>query len=149
MEFKHIFSGCWPLSGLSLYSDSVYDFYGQVHSWGEESVQFGAFRITSLLFADDVVLLLSFDYDLQHAPGWFIGECEVARMRVSSSKSMVLCWKSRNCFLWSQPLPQVKRFKYIWVLFTSGGKIKHEVNTWTGVASAKMWVLYQTILVKR
>ena len=36
-------------------------------SRGEEGLQFGVLRISSLLFADDVVLLASSDCDLQHS----------------------------------------------------------------------------------
>ncbi len=42
-------------------------------SWGEESVQFGELRITSLLFVDDVILLASSHYDLHRTLGWFSG----------------------------------------------------------------------------
>jgi len=43
-----------------------------------------------------VVLLATSDRDLQHALGQFAAECEVVRMRVSTSKSeaMVLCQKT-------------------------------------------------------
>jgi len=47
--------------------------------------EFGDLRISSLLFADNVVLLAT--SDLQHAPGQFAAECEVVGMRVSTSKS--------------------------------------------------------------
>ena len=43
---------------------------------------FWALRITSLLFADDVVLLASSDHDLQHAPGRFVSECGAVGIRV-------------------------------------------------------------------
>ena len=48
-------------------------------SWGEEGVWFGNLRVTSLLFADDVVLLASLER--------FTAECEAAGMKVSSSRS--------------------------------------------------------------
>jgi len=51
-------------------------------SRGEEGVWFGNFRVTSLLSADDVVLLASSGHDLQ-----FTAECEAAGMKVSSSRS--------------------------------------------------------------
>lgn len=38
----------------------------------------GGLRITSLLFADDVVLFISSSYDLQLALGWFATEFEVS-----------------------------------------------------------------------
>ncbi|KAK3511772.1 hypothetical protein QTP70_021807 [Hemibagrus guttatus] len=70
-------------------------------SQGLERVQFGDHRISSLIFADDVVLLASSGLDLQHALGRFAAECEVAGMRVSTSKSeaMVLDRKKVACTL--------------------------------------------------
>ncbi|KAI3377251.1 hypothetical protein L3Q82_009155 [Scortum barcoo] len=65
----------------------------------ECGVQFGNHRISSLLFADDIVLLASSNQDLQHVLGRFAAECEVAGMRISTSKSeaMVLDRKRVVC----------------------------------------------------
>ncbi|KAK0135127.1 hypothetical protein N1851_029060 [Merluccius polli] len=130
------------------------------------SVRFGDLKIATLLFADDVVLLDSSDRDLQHfvlwtwrrlttvspppALGRFAAECEVVGMKVSTSKSeaMVLCWKTVECSLrvGSELLPQVKEFQYLGVLFTSEGKMEHEMDRRIGAASAVMWVLYQNVV---
>ncbi|KAK3535803.1 hypothetical protein QTP70_021119 [Hemibagrus guttatus] len=94
-------------------------------SQGLEGVQFGDHRISSLLFAD-VVLLAPSSQDLQHTLGRFAAECEVAGMRVSTSKSeaMVLNWKKVDCTLQvgGTFLPLVEEFKYLGVLFTSEGR---------------------------
>ncbi|KAI3377230.1 hypothetical protein L3Q82_009142 [Scortum barcoo] len=58
-------------------------------SQGPEGVRFGNHRISSLLFADDVVLLASSSQDLQHVLERFAAECEAAGMRISTSKSSV------------------------------------------------------------
>jgi len=72
------------------------------HSLEEEGVWFGNIRSESLLFADDVVPLASSSHDCQCALVWFAAECEVAKMKVSSSKSkaMVLNWKKLGCSHW-------------------------------------------------
>jgi len=51
-------------------------------------------KVIFLLFVDEVVLLASSSYDLQHTLEQFVAECE-ARMKVSSSKSeaVILNWK--------------------------------------------------------
>ncbi|KAK3547628.1 hypothetical protein QTP86_026269 [Hemibagrus guttatus] len=89
-----------------------------------EGVRFEDHRISSLIFADDVVLLASSSLDLQHALGRFAAKCEAAGMRVSTSKSeaMVLDRKKVACTLQvgGEFLPQVEEFKYLGVLFTSG-----------------------------
>ncbi len=68
-------------------------------SHGEECVWFRNFRAASLLFAHDVVLLVSSSCDLQQTLEQFAVECEVVRMRDSTSKSetMVLCRKMADC----------------------------------------------------
>uniref|UniRef100_A0A671UP04 Reverse transcriptase domain-containing protein n=1 Tax=Sparus aurata TaxID=8175 RepID=A0A671UP04_SPAAU len=53
-------------------------------SHGPEGIWFGSQWISSLLFADDVVLLTPSSRDLQHALGRFAAECEAAEMRISS-----------------------------------------------------------------
>ena len=67
-------------------------------SQAAEGVGFNGLRISSLLFADDVVLLVSSNSDLQLAMGLFAAECEAAGMRISASKSeaMVLNQKKMD-----------------------------------------------------
>ncbi|KAI3352306.1 hypothetical protein L3Q82_005177 [Scortum barcoo] len=88
-------------------------------SQGPEGVRFGNHRISSLLFADDVVLLASSSQDLQHVLERFAAECEAAGMRISTSKSeaMALDWKRVACPLQvsGEVLPQVEEFKYLGV----------------------------------
>ncbi len=92
-------------------------------SQGPEGVWFGDHTISSLLFADDVVLLAPSDQELRHALGRFAAECEAAGMRISTfkSKAMVLRLIKVACPLQvgGEFLPQVEEFKYIGVLFTS------------------------------
>jgi len=118
----------------------------------EESVRFRNLRIASLLFADDVVLLVTSECDLQHALGQFAVECEAVWMRVSTSKSeaMFHCW-TVECSLQvgSELLPQMKEFKYLRVLFTSEGKMEQEMERQIGAAPAVMRALYPSVVVKR
>ncbi|KAI3353681.1 hypothetical protein L3Q82_004834 [Scortum barcoo] len=111
-------------------------------SQGPEGVRFGNHRISSLLFADDVVLLASSSQDLQHVLERFAAECEAAGMRISTSKSeaMVLDRKRVACPLrvCGEVLPQVEEFKYLGVLFTSEGKMEREIDRRIGAASAVM-----------
>ncbi|KAK3537698.1 hypothetical protein QTP70_017904 [Hemibagrus guttatus] len=122
-------------------------------SQGLEGVRFGDHRISSLIFADDVVLLASSGLDLQHALGRFAAECEAAGMRVSTSKSeaMVLDWKKVACTLQvgGEVLPQVEEFKYLGVLFTSEGRMDREIDRRIGAAAAVMRSMYRFVVVKK
>ncbi|KAK3512562.1 hypothetical protein QTP70_017239, partial [Hemibagrus guttatus] len=122
-------------------------------SQGLEGVRFGDHRISSLIFADDVVLLASSGLDLQHALGRFAAECEVAGMRVSTSKSeaMVLDRKKVVCTLQvgGEVLPQVEEFKYLGILFTSEGRMDHEIDRRIGAAAAVMRSMYRSVVVKK
>ncbi|KAJ0004745.1 hypothetical protein NQD34_010959 [Periophthalmus magnuspinnatus] len=76
------------------------------HSQGPEGAWFGNHRISSLLFANDVVLMASSSQDLQQALGRFAAKCEVTGMKISSSKSkaMVPDRKKVACPLWVETL---------------------------------------------
>ncbi|KAK3538497.1 hypothetical protein QTP86_006191 [Hemibagrus guttatus] len=122
-------------------------------SQGLEGVRFGDHRISSLIFADDVVLLASSGLDLQHALGRFAAECEAAGMRVSTSKSeaTVLDRKKVACTLQvrGEVLPQVEEFKYLRVLFTSEGRMDREIDRRIGAAAAVMRSMYRSVVVKK
>ncbi|KAK3512519.1 hypothetical protein QTP70_015647, partial [Hemibagrus guttatus] len=122
-------------------------------SQGLEGVQFGDHRISSLIFADDVVLLASSSLDLQHALGSFAAECEAAGMKVSTSKSeaMVLDWKKVACTLQvgGEVLPQMEEFKYLGVLFTSEGRMDREIDRRIGATAAVMRSMYRSVVVKK
>ncbi|KAK3560563.1 hypothetical protein QTP86_010899 [Hemibagrus guttatus] len=122
-------------------------------SQGLEGVRFGDHRISSMIFADDVVLLASSSLDLQHALGCFAAECEAAGMRVSTSKSeaMVLDRKKVACTLQvgGEVLPQVEEFKYLGILFTSEGRMDREIDRRIGAAAAVMRSMYRSVVVKK
>uniref|UniRef100_A0A669C209 Reverse transcriptase domain-containing protein n=1 Tax=Oreochromis niloticus TaxID=8128 RepID=A0A669C209_ORENI len=118
-----------------------------------EGFHFGGLRISSLLFADDVVLMASSGGGLQLALERFAAECEAAGMRISTSKSeaMVLSRKRVECPLrvGDEFLPQVEEFKYLGVLFASDGRREPEIDRRIGAAAAVMRTLHRFVVVKR
>lgn len=62
-----------------------------------------------------------------------------ARMRISISKSIVLCWKTVDCALWACWLLLVKELKYLKVLFASQGKIERKINKTIDATLAVTW----------
>ncbi|TWW73181.1 hypothetical protein D4764_15G0005750 [Takifugu flavidus] len=122
-------------------------------SRGVEGVEFGGWKISSLLSADDVVLLAPSNRDLQQMLGRFATECEAAGMRISTSKSesLFLARKKVECLLrvGEEVLPQVEEFKYLGILFTSEGRMERGIDRRIGAASAVMRALNQSVVVKK
>ncbi|KAK3521467.1 hypothetical protein QTP70_005775 [Hemibagrus guttatus] len=122
-------------------------------SQGLEGVRCGDHRISSLLFAYDVVLLAPSSQDLKRALRRFAAECEAAGMRISTSisEAMVLGWKKVACTLQAggEVLPQVEEFKYLGVLFMSEGRMDLEIDRWIGAAAAVMRSMYWSVVVKK
>lgn len=79
-KVKYIFGGCRPLPGLCFVTDYVFD-VDRISgcSQEEESVWTGDVRITSLLYADDVVLIAS-SCTLACTGGYFEAMCEEVGM---------------------------------------------------------------------
>ncbi|KAL6462549.1 hypothetical protein MHYP_G00289710 [Metynnis hypsauchen] len=108
-----------------------------------------------LLFANNVVLLASSARDLQLFLDQFAAECEAMKISTSKSEtmvlSMVLSRKRVECSVQvgCEFLPQVEEFKYLGILFTSEGRMEREVDRRIGAASAVMWTLYRSVMVKR
>ncbi len=96
-------------------------------SQGPEGVRFGDHTISSLLFADDVVLLAL--QTRTFGMHWdFAAECEEAGMKMSTSKSeaMAISREKVACPLQvgGEFLPQMEEFKYLGVLFMSEGRME-------------------------
>ena len=74
-------------------------------------------------------------------------------MKISTSKSeaMVLDWKKVACSLQvrGELLPQLEKFKYLGVLFTSEGRLEREIDRQISAAATVMRSLYQSVVVKR
>ena len=96
-----------------------------------------------------MILLASSNSDLQLSLGRFAAECEATGMRISTSKSEILSQKRVDCPLRRESLPQVEEFKYLGVLFTSEGKMQHEIDGQIGAASTVMRMLKQSVVMKR
>ncbi|TWW77426.1 hypothetical protein D4764_12G0008160 [Takifugu flavidus] len=67
----------------------------------------------------------------------------VAGIKISTSKSEAVVRVKEEI------LPQVEEFKYLRVLFTSEGRMEQEIDRRIGAASAVMWTLHRSIVVKR
>ncbi|KAI3364051.1 hypothetical protein L3Q82_010881 [Scortum barcoo] len=105
---------------------------------GRRESRFGNHRISSLLFADDVVLLASSSQDLQHVLERFAAECEAAGMRISTSKSEAMVTRpekggvpspggvERSCLKWrsSSISGSCSRVRERWSVRLTGGLVQ-------------------------
>ena len=110
-------------------------------------------KISRLLFANDLVLLSFLESGLQHALNGFAAACDIAGMKISTSKTEVrnLSRNPVQCFLQvgGISLKQVERFKYLGVAFTSDGRQHEELDVRSGKTSAVMRVLHHSVVLKR
>lgn len=77
-------SGRWTLRELAFVIDFVQTFHDRISRCSQmgDVLNFGGCRISSLLFADDVVPSTSSVVDLQLTVGWLAAVCEVAGLSV-------------------------------------------------------------------
>jgi len=61
------------------------------HSRVDDGITVGSARITWLLFADDLVLLVASEQGLQHGLDRFSTACNQTGMQISTKKTEVLC----------------------------------------------------------
>ena len=90
-----------------------------------ECVKIGSFKISRLLFADNLVLLADSESGIQRALGGFAAAGDYAGMKISTAKTEVL-HLSRKPVLCSlqvggMKLKQVEKFKYLGIAFISSG----------------------------
>ena len=108
----------------------------------EECVTIGKCKINRLLFADDLVLLASSKSGIQYALNGFAAACNIAGVKISTSKTKILllsrisvqCSLQVGCAL----LKQVEKFKYLGVAFTNNGRRDEELDVRSGKANPVM-----------
>ena len=116
-------------------------------------VTIGRCQISRLLFADDLVLLAFSVSGLQLAINGFAVVCDIAGMKISTSKTEIL-HLSRNrvqCSLKVSgvSLEQAKKLKYLGVAFTSDELQGEEMDGQSGKASAVMRALHHSVFLKQ
>ena len=94
-------------------------------------VKIGDCIVQRLLFADDLVLLGSTQNGLQLALDKFSDGCFVAGMKISTTKTEIMCLsrQPKQCSLQIDGalLKQSEKFKYLGVSFTSDGRQNSEL----------------------
>ena len=140
----------WSLSPILflIYMDRIVK---QSESCG--GVKIGDCAVQRLLFADDLVLLDSTQNGLQQALDRFSDACFVAVMKISLTKTEIMCLsrqpKQSSLQNDGVPLKQSEKFKYLGVSFTSDGTQNNELDIRIGKASAVMRQLHQSVVPER
>ena len=113
----------------------------------------GRCKISRLLFDGDLVLLASSESGLQHALNSFAAASDIARMKISSSKTeiLLLLRNSVRYFLkvGGVPLKLVQKLNYFGVIFTSDRGQDEELDTRSGKARAVMRALHHSVVLTR
>ena len=122
-------------------------------SRGGEGLQFDGRRISSLLFAVDVVLMASSACDLQHSLDRLAAKCEAAGIRISTAKSEAMTHSRKPVEL---PTPGRKLIlsptegvQVLSTLFASEGTKEHEIGRRISAAGAVLCSLYHMVVTKR
>ena len=114
----------------------------------------GRCKSSRLIFTDNLALLASSKFGLQHSLNSFAVACDIAGMKISTSKIEVVCYYlSRNpvpCSLQvgGVSLKQVKKFKYLGVAFTSDGRQDEKLDVPSSKASVVMRALHHSVVLK-
>ena len=118
----------------------------------DECVIIGRCKINRLLFADDLVFLVSSKSGLQHTLNDFAAACGIAGMKISTSKTEVLHLSKIpvQCSMkvGSVSRKQVEKFKCLGVAFTRDGKQNEKLDVRSGKTSAVMRALHHLVVLK-
>ena len=108
-------------------------------------VTFGECNVRRLMFANDLALLSSNKSDLQYALDWFSDAFLDAGMKISTTKTEIMCLLRHavQCSFQTNgvTLKQTEKFKYLGVIFSSDSRQDNELDTRIGKASAVAPVL--------
>ena len=141
---------------LSPFLFIVYMNWIKKYSQADKYASIGNWKISRLLFADNLVLLCSTESGLQRALNSFAdacNSCNTPERKTNTAKTEIL-HLSRNldqCVLQvnGTTLKQVEKFKYLGVAFASDRRQDEELDTRTGKASAVMRALHYSVVTIR
>ena len=110
-------------------------------------------NVTSLLYADDVVLINSCPNRLQTSLTKLDETCKTFGMKVSYSKTKVMKigrkQETINLKLGSNEIEQVSQFTYLGTVFSEDGKLNNEIQNRTNKANAVGFQLSRCFFSKK
>ena len=130
---------------FSLYVNDIEDHFS--HS-GFEGLDLHMFKIFLLLYADDIVIFANSAEELQSGLDLLSVYCNKWKMKVNVSKTKILIFRkggilSRQLeFIYEGSIIEiVKHFKYLGIVFTTGGSFSEAQNTLAGQAQKAIFKL--------
>lgn len=131
-----------------LFSLYLNDIEEQFIQSGLEGLDINMFKVFMLLYADDIVIFSKTAEELQSGLDLLSEYCQRWKLSINVSKSKVLVFRKGGMlprdmtFIYEgAPLEIVKSFKYLGVVFTSGGSFAEAQNTLAGQAQKAIFKL--------
>ena len=130
---------------FSLYLNDIEETF--VNS-GLEGIDIDMFKMFMLLYADDIVIFANSAEELQQSLDVLLNYCNRWKLTVNVSKTKVMVFRKggmlpRNMafFYNGERLEKVKEFKYLGMVFTTGGSFSEAQNTLAGQAQKAIFKL--------
>ena len=104
------------------------------------------FKIFMLLYADDIVLFANSPDELQEGLDLLFNYCKRWKLKINVAKTKIMVFRRggilpRNLVFYydGEPLEIVFKFKYLGVVFTTGGSFSEAQNTLAGQAQTAIF----------
>lgn len=130
---------------FSLYLNDVEE---QFIASGLEGIDVDMFKIFLLLYADDIVIFANTSEQLQVSLDLMLEYCNKWKLTINVSKTKVMVFRRGGrlprdmaFYFNGQPIEIVKEFKYLGIVFTSGGSFSEAQNTLSGQAQKAIFKL--------
>ena len=131
-----------------LFSLYLNDIEEQFINLGLDGIDVDMFKIFVLLYADDIVIFANTQEQLQNSLDLLLEYCNKWKLTINVSKTKVMVFRKggvlpRNLVFYYNGvvLEIVKEFKYLGIVFTSGGSFSEAQNTLAGQAQKAIFKL--------
>ena len=121
---------------FSLYLNDIEE---QFINLGLDGIDVDMFKIFVLLYTDEIVIFVNTQEQLQNSLDLLLEYCNKWKLTINVSKTKVMVFRkggvlSRNLVFYFNGvvLEIMKEFKYLGIVFTSGGSFSEAQNTLTG-----------------
>ena len=131
-----------------LFSMYLNDLESELATKGLPGIDIGRLNIYLLMYADDIILFGKTPYELQGALKILEDYCNRWKLRVSTAKTKIMVFRKGGRlpdniqFLYNNsPIEKVKQFRYLGVVFTTGGSSFETQKTLSGQALKSIFTL--------